>query len=62
MASPFYTSTKPVPFTARSLIDKTRAAFSTLPDSRKTATSNNLKYAVEDAALSAFSVFFTQSP
>lgn len=62
MASPFHPSTKPAPFTARSLIDKTRAAFSSLPDSRKTATSNNLKYAVEDAALSAFSVFFTQSP
>jgi len=62
MASPFQPSTKPVPFTAHSLIDQTRAAFSTLPDSRKTATSNNLKYAVEDAALSAFSVFFTQSP
>ena len=62
IASPFQPSTKPVPFTARSLIDQTRAAFSTLPDSRKTATSNNLKYAVEDAALSAFSVFFTQSP
>ncbi|MCD2452858.1 hypothetical protein GO003_020960 [Methylicorpusculum oleiharenae] len=46
MASPFHPSTKPAPFTARSLIDKTRAAFSTLPDSRKTATSNNLKYAV----------------
>ena len=62
MASPFQPSKKPTPFTARSLIDQTRAAFSTLPDSRKTATRNNLKYAVEDAALSAFSVFFTQSP
>ena len=44
------------------LLTETRALFSNLPDARKTATSNNLKYAVEDAALSAFSVFFTQSP
>jgi hypothetical protein len=44
------------------LLTETRALFSNLPDARKIATSNNLKYAVEDAALSAFSVFFTQSP
>lgn len=62
MAAPFQALTKEEHFSARSLIDKIRAAFSTLPDSRKTATSNHLKYAVEDAALSAFSVFFTQSP
>lgn len=62
MSSPFQPSMKQVPFTTRSLIDRTRAAFSNLPDSRKSATSNNLKYSVEDAALSAFSIFFTQSP
>ena len=33
-----------------------------LPDGRKTATANNIKYSVADAVLSAFSVFFTQSP
>lgn len=53
--------TKAVPFTARSLIDKMRSTFVDLPDSCRT-TSNNLKYTIEDAALSAFSVFLTQSP
>ena len=42
------------------LIDGIRAAFSELPDYRKNG--NNLKYRIEDATLSAFSVFFTQSP
>ncbi len=36
------------------------AAFSGLPDTR--GKSNNQRYAMEDAALSAFSIFFTQSP
>jgi hypothetical protein len=36
------------------------AAFSGLPDFR--GKSNNQRYAIEDAALSAFSIFFTQSP
>jgi hypothetical protein len=36
------------------------AAFSGMPDTR--GKSNNQRYAMEDAALSAFSVFFTQSP
>ena len=62
MAIPFSPSSKPAPFTATSLINKTRGAFENLPDFRKKATANNLKYAIEDAALSAFSVFFTQSP
>lgn len=35
-------------------------AFSGFPDTR--GKSNNQRYAVEDAALSAFSIFFTQSP
>lgn len=42
------------------IINQIRSAFENLPDYRKPG--NNLKYAVEDAALSAFSVFFTQSP
>ena len=62
MAIPFSPSNKPAPFTAAGLINKTRAAFENLPDFRKKATANNLKYAIADAALSAFSVFFTQSP
>ena len=58
----FSPSDKSVPFTAASLIHKTRSVFENLPDIRKKATANNLKYAIADAALSAFSVFFTQSP
>jgi hypothetical protein len=54
--------TNSVPFTAKNLIDKIRSTFSDLPDSCQTTTSNNLKYTLEDAALSAFSVFLTQSP
>ena len=42
------------------LVGQIRSTFSALPDCRKQG--NNQKYAVEDAALSAFSVFFTQSP
>ena len=42
------------------LVDQIRSTFNALPDCRKPG--NNQKYAVEDAALSAFSVFFTQSP
>lgn len=62
MAIPFEASSKPAPFTASSVINKARAAFEQFPDIRKTETSNNLKYAVADAAMSAFGVFFTQSP
>ena len=62
MAIPFEASSKRVPFTATSLINKARATFEQFPDIRKTETSNNLKYAVADAAMSAFGVFFTQSP
>lgn len=42
------------------IINQIRTTFENLPDHRKPG--NNRKYAVEDAALSAFSVFFTQSP
>ena len=42
------------------LIQRIGAAFSGLPDIR--GKSNNQRYAIEDAALSAFSTFFTQSP
>jgi hypothetical protein len=62
MASPFEPSSTPPRFTVANVINQARARFSELPDIRKTATANNLKYAVGDAALSAFSVFFTQSP
>ena len=62
MAIPFEASSRSVPFTAPLLLNQTRATFEDFPDRRKTKTSNNLKYAVADAAMSAFSVFFTQSP
>lgn len=62
MAIEFSPSSKPSLFTTANLINKTRLACENLPDSRKKATANNLKYAIADAALSAFSVFFTQSP
>jgi hypothetical protein len=48
------------PFTVAALIKCLRAVFDQLPDVR--ASSNNQRYAMADAALSAFSVFFTQSP
>ena len=49
-----------MPFTMVSLTEHMRAVFAQLPDARR--SSNNQHYAMEDAALSAFSVFFTQSP
>ena len=42
------------------LIQRIGAAFAGLPDTR--GKSNNQRYAMADAALSAFSIFFTQSP
>ncbi|WP_341327220.1 ISNCY family transposase [Methylotuvimicrobium sp. KM2] len=42
------------------IIDLIRRTFEDLPDSRKPG--NNRKYRIEDAVLSALSVFFTQSP
>lgn len=62
IAAPFRIIEGSAPFTADSLIHKIRSVFSQLPDNRKKATSNNLIYEVQDAALSAFSVFFAQSP
>ena len=46
--------------TQASLIGLIRAAFDALPDGRR--PSNATKYEVGDAALSAFAVFFSQSP
>ena len=45
---------------ASSLIERLRAVFTGLPDARD--KSNNRRYNIEDAALAAFSVFFSQSP
>lgn len=42
------------------MIEKVRDAFRALPDER--GQSNNRRYEMEDAALSAFAVFFSQSP
>ena len=42
------------------LIQRIGAVFSLLPDAR--GQSNNQRYVMADAALSAFSIFFTQSP
>ena len=41
------------------LIKKTRRLFGALPDSRQ---GKNTRYSMADFAMSAFSVFFTQSP
>jgi len=49
-----------IPFTMASLTQHLRTVFAQLPDARR--SSNNQRYAMEDAALAAFSVFFTQSP
>ena len=48
------------PFSVAALISALRGVFDQLPDAR--ARSNNQRYVVTDAALSGFSVFFTQSP
>ena len=53
------TASLPKP-TQASLIGLIRAAFDDLPDERR--PSNATKYEVADAALSAFAVFFSQSP
>ena len=58
MVFPF--SPKPPPFTATTLIARIRTAFREFPDERRGG--NRQRYTVDDAALSAFSVFFTQSP
>ena len=48
------------PMTAKVLIEQVRSTFGALPDVRKGGP--NQRYALQDAALSAFAVFFTQSP
>ena len=48
------------PLTVAALVEGVRDTFRRLPDARKGG--NNQRYTMEDAALSAFSVFFTQSP
>jgi hypothetical protein len=48
------------PLTAGVLIERMRDTFRHLPDIRKRG--NHQRYTLEDAALSAFAVFFTQSP
>jgi len=49
-----------LPGPAVALIEKVRDAFRALPDGRQ--QSNARRYEMEDAALSAFAVFFSQSP
>jgi len=49
-----------LPLSAASLIERINGVFSELPDAR--SQSNNRHYAIQDAALSAFSVFFSQRP
>lgn len=44
------------------MINRMTETFENLVDNRKTKTANNLKYSMKDAMLSAFSIFFTQSP
>jgi hypothetical protein len=58
MAFPF--APKPRPFTATNLIERIRTTFREFPDGRRGG--NYQRYTMEEAALSAFSVFFTQSP
>jgi len=58
MAFPF--SPKPPPFTAATLIERIRTTFREFPDERRGG--NPQRYTLEEAARSAFSVFFTQSP
>ena len=58
MAFPF--APKPRPFTATTLIEQIRTTFRGFPDRRRGG--NHQRYTMDDAALSAFAVFFTQSP
>ena len=48
------------PMTANVLIEQVRSTFGQLPDARRAG--NHQRYTLQDAALSAFAVFFTQSP
>ncbi len=49
-----------VPLSTALLIQRIGSVFADLPDTR--GKSNNQRYAMKDAALAAFSIFFTQSP
>ena len=53
-------TSEPSPMTANVLIEQVRSTFGQLPDARRGG--NNQRYTLQDAALSAFAVFFTQSP
>jgi len=50
---------KPVIWSFDTMIASLRRAMGTFPDKR---SGKNIRYEIEDAAASAFSVFFTQSP
>lgn len=50
----------PLLTSANTLIERINEVFRGLPDKR--GECNNKRYAIEDAALSAFGVFFSQSP
>ena len=47
------------PFTFDSLVSQLYSVTEKFPDKR---TGNNIRYTIEDAALGAFSIFFTQNP
>ncbi|OQX14053.1 MAG: hypothetical protein BWK73_10360, partial [Thiothrix lacustris] len=55
-SAPAATLTAPLSFTG--IVEQLRATFRAFPDQRK--PSNNTRYTLEDAGLSAFSVFFMQ--
>ena len=57
MAAPFRAQFKS--FTFKELVESFRSVTDGFPDAR---TGNNTRYSMQDAALGAFSVFFTQSP
>jgi hypothetical protein len=60
MASPFNgNSQSAAKFTQQNLVKYIQGIFTDLPDSR---TGANIQYQMEDAALSAFAVFFMQNP
>jgi len=48
-------------FSQSTMINQIKDTFNTLPDSR-TGKGNNQKYSISDAAMSAYSIFFMQSP
>ncbi|NMM29180.1 MAG: hypothetical protein HHJ12_18365 [Glaciimonas sp.] len=60
MPAPSATGARNTWFRVARLIERTRTVFPGLPD--VCDKSNNRRYEIEDAALAAFSVFFSQSP